>query len=59
MSKVRKTPTNIQDTDIMKKSKLLKTGGCIVLILLILFVRNGHIHLPGQIYNTHTEHMKI
>lgn len=32
----------------MKKSKLLKTGGCIVLMLFILFARNRHIHLPGH-----------
>jgi hypothetical protein len=32
----------------MKKSKLLKIGGCIILVLFILFVKNGHIHFPGH-----------
>lgn len=32
----------------MKKCNLLKIGGCIVIVLLIMFAKNGHIHLPGH-----------
>lgn len=32
----------------MKKCNLLKIGGCIVFVLIIMFAKNGHIHLPGH-----------
>ena len=32
----------------MKKCNLLKIGGCVVFVLLIMFAKNGHIHLPGH-----------